>query len=46
MEQNAAEAHDLMEAKSVMLGIVNDTLGRPTHFITTGNLRQILMGGA
>ena len=36
IDQNAAEANDLMSMKNVMLGIMSDALGKPTHFITTG----------
>jgi hypothetical protein len=43
LDQSAAEAHDSMLAKNVYLAIVTEPSGKPTHFITTGDLRRVLM---
>lgn len=42
---NTAEmANEMMQAKKVFLAVICDDSGRPTHFITTGDLRLLLVG--
>lgn len=39
----AGYAHDLMRVKGVKLSIVTNQKGEPTHFLTTDDLRRLLM---
>lgn len=43
LEQCTGYANDLMRDNDVRLGIVIDENGKPTHYITTGDLRRVLM---
>ena len=42
-DQSAGEANDLMASKGVMLAVVIDEGGKPTHFITTADVREALL---
>jgi len=43
LNNNLGYANDLMSDKGVKLGIVTDEKGKPTHYITTDDLRRALM---
>jgi hypothetical protein len=42
-DNNACYAQDLMQYKNVKLGIVTNEKGEPTHYVTTDDLRRLLM---
>jgi hypothetical protein len=43
LNKSAGFADDLMKDKGVKLGIITNENGKPTHFITTDDLRRVLM---
>ena len=43
LEKSAAEVYEAMQSKGVKLAIVVDEQGKPTHFFTTGDVREVLM---
>lgn len=43
LDHSTGYANDLMRDNDVRLGIVTDDKGKPTHYITTGDLRRVLM---
>jgi len=43
LNKNAGFANDLMQDKDVKLGIITNEKGKPTHYITTDDLRKTLM---
>jgi CBS domain-containing protein len=43
LQSTVAEAEELMRSKGVYLAVVIDDKRRPTHFITTGDVRSALM---
>ena len=45
LTKSAADAYDSMQDKWVNLAIVVDKENKPTHFFTTGDVRQVMMKG-
>ncbi|MCG2769688.1 MAG: hypothetical protein L6435_15120 [Anaerolineae bacterium] len=45
LTKSAADAYDSMQDKWVNLAIVVDKEDKPTHFFTTGDVREVLMKG-
>jgi hypothetical protein len=43
LDKSAGYAHELMQSKDVYLSIVTDERGKPTHYVTTGDLRNLLL---
>ena len=43
LDDSAGEIHAQMRRKDVYLGIMNDANGRPTHYITTEDIRMMLL---
>lgn len=43
LDKSAGDVYELMQNKGVALAIVTDERGRPTHFITTGDIREVLL---
>lgn len=43
LDKSAGDAHEEMQNKGVNLAIVTDERGKPTHFVTTGDVRRVLL---
>lgn len=43
LDKSAGDVYELMQNKSVFLAVVVDEAGKPTHFITTADVRRILL---
>ena len=43
LEDSAAETNELMGKKNVNLAIITDEKGKPAHFITTADVRRVLL---
>lgn len=43
LDQSAGEVNEMMRAKEGFLAIITDESGKPTHYITTGDIRKVLM---
>jgi len=43
LDRNASDAHDMMQQRGVYLAVITDEKGRPTQYVTTGDLRAVLL---
>jgi hypothetical protein len=43
MDTNACDANDFMQKRGFRLAIITDGKGKPTHFITSGDIRRLLL---
>jgi hypothetical protein len=43
LDRSASDAHDLMQQRGVYLAVITDEKGRPTQYMTTGDLRTVLL---
>jgi len=43
LDRSAGDAYEDMQNKGVLLAVVSDEKGKPTHFITTGDVRRVLL---
>ncbi len=43
LDKSAGDVHELMQNKGVFLAVVLDETGKPTHFFTTADVRQVLL---
>ncbi len=43
LDKSAGDVHELMQNKGVFLAVVLDDTGKPTHFFTTSDVRQVLL---
>jgi len=43
LDKSACDANEEMQSKDVCLAIVTDERGKPTHYITTGDVRRVLL---
>jgi hypothetical protein len=43
LEKSAADANELMQNKGVFIAVITDEKGKPTHFVTTAEIRTALL---